>query len=125
MRPEAVYQFSSLDFVDNTFVFIDEIDLSRIYRAGRLRPTLVDQNIPAAGQQIDAEAQAAAAPENFKPRSGAIPRNGKSRRRRKRKPGRHRQRAHQRLVALQMTVPSASASATGACLVSRNESFFA
>lgn len=56
LRTEAMYLFSRLGLESESLVFIDDIDLDRPYRAGRLRLTLVDHNILSAGQEQFADA---------------------------------------------------------------------
>ena len=50
LRTEAVYLFEALGVDVAALPFIDEIDLERLHRSGRLRLTLVDHNILAADQ---------------------------------------------------------------------------
>ena len=45
LRTEAVYLFAAQGLDVDALIFIDEIDLDGLYRAGRLRLTLVDHNI--------------------------------------------------------------------------------
>ncbi len=56
LRTEAVYLFATLGIDVDALVFIDEIDLEALHRAGRLRLTLVDHNILSAGQEKYADA---------------------------------------------------------------------
>jgi exopolyphosphatase len=59
LRTEAVYLFAALGLDLEALLFIDEIDLERLHRAGRLRLTLVDHNILSADQADHADAVAA------------------------------------------------------------------
>ena len=43
LRTEAVYLFAALGLDVNALIFIDEIDLDRLYRAGRLRHQAADR----------------------------------------------------------------------------------
>ncbi len=56
LRTEAVYLFTELNVDVAALLFIDEVDLDALHRAGRLRLTLVDHNILAAAQEQYAEA---------------------------------------------------------------------
>jgi len=59
LRTEAVYLFAELGVDVATLLFIDEIDLDSLHRAGRLRLTLVDHNILCTDQEKYADAVAA------------------------------------------------------------------
>jgi exopolyphosphatase len=56
LRTEAVYLFAALGVDVDALLFIDEIDLEPLHRAGRLRLTLVDHNILSADQAKYADA---------------------------------------------------------------------
>jgi len=56
LRTEAVYLFAALGVDVDALLFIDEIDLEALHRAGRLRLTLVDHNILSADQEKYADA---------------------------------------------------------------------
>ena len=56
LRTEAVYLFAALGVDVDALLFIDEIDLEALHRAGRLRLTLVDHNILSAEQEKYANA---------------------------------------------------------------------
>jgi len=56
LRTEAVYLFATLGVDVDALLFIDEVDLEALHRAGRLRLTLVDHNILSADQEKYADA---------------------------------------------------------------------
>jgi len=56
LRTEAAYLFAELGLDVDALVFIDEIDLERLHRAGRLRLTLVDHNVLSVDQAKYADA---------------------------------------------------------------------
>ncbi|MCP3877139.1 MAG: hypothetical protein GY701_01910 [Sulfitobacter sp.] len=56
LRTEAVYLFATLGVDVDALLFIDEVDLEALHRAGRLRFTLVDHNILSADQEKYADA---------------------------------------------------------------------
>ncbi len=56
LRTEAVYLFAELGIDMDSLLFIDDIDLDSLHRAGRLRLTLVDHNILGADQEKYADA---------------------------------------------------------------------
>jgi len=56
LRTEAVYLFAALGVDVDALLFIDEIDLDSLQRAGRLRLTLVDHNILCTDQEKYADA---------------------------------------------------------------------